>query len=231
MPDRADRIAPISTLLMAPILAVAMLGPAPALAQKSFGAGTGSGPIMTRDELRECIKQQKALGDAVATFEKAKADLEADRVEILKTKQAVDAQTGSVKADVSQVNEVNARTEALSKRVSEWNESWQAFEKADRSGPMAERDRRRLLTEKRNMEKEEQALNAQRAALGGAGSGASQVNTQVDALNARTAAWNERNKRVAKMGEDLTQERDLWASECGNRRYREDDEIAIRNER
>ena len=72
---------------------------------------------------------------------------------------------------------------------------------------------------------------ASRLVLGGASSGASQVNSKVDALNTRTAAWNERNKRVVKMGEDLTQERDLWASECGNRRYREDDEIAIRNER
>ena len=145
MPERADRIAPISALLIASILTVATVAPSLALAQKSLGAGTGSGPIMTRDELRECIKQQKALGDAVATYEKEKADLEAERVEILKTKQAVDAQTGSVKADVMQVNEVNARAQALSKRVSEWNESWQAFEKADRSGPMAERERRRLL--------------------------------------------------------------------------------------
>lgn len=77
------------------------------------------------------------------------------------------------------------------------------------------------------MNKEEADLNAEREALGGVGSGASEVNAKVDALNARTAAWNMRNGAIAKRSEDLTQERDLWAAECGSRRYREDDEIAI----
>jgi hypothetical protein len=78
------------------------------------------------------------------------------------------------------------------------------------------------------MEQQEKALTDERAALGGTGSGAAAVNAKVDALNQRAAAWNERNKALAKRSEDLAQERDLWASECGNRRYREDDEAAIR---
>jgi hypothetical protein len=47
-------------------------------------------------------------------------------------------------------------------------------------------------------------------------------------VQARTVAYNERNKQLVKAGEDLQQERDLWAAECGSRRYREDDEIAIK---
>ncbi|RVT51068.1 hypothetical protein [Rubrivivax albus] len=225
MTVRTAHPASIPALLLMAVLAA----PLPALAQKSLGGGGGSGPVMTRDELRACLKQQATLATMVQNYEQERADLEREKGEILQNKQTLDAEAGGVKADVSKINELNARTEALSKRVSEWNENWQAFEKANRSGPMAERERRRLLSEKRSMEKEEKDLADERAALGDASGGASQVNSKVDALNARTVAWNERNKRVVKMGEDLTQERDLWASECGNRRYREDDEIAIRN--
>ena len=227
MTQSTPRLLPHLTLMA---LAAALSAPLPALAQKSLGGGSGSGPVMTREELRTCLKQQATLKTQVEQYEQEKAAIERDKADIQSTQKAIDAERGGVQADAAKINDVNARTEALSKRVSEWNENWQAFEKANRSGPMAERERRRLLSEKRSMEKEEKDLADERAALGDASGGASQVNSKVDALNARTVAWNERNKRVVKMGEDLTQERDLWASECGNRRYREDDESAIRRE-
>lgn len=229
MIDRSTPLTRNASAAMIAALLVMLAVTTPVLAQKSLGGSAGSGPIMSREELRQCLKQQKALASAVEKFEKEKLDLELEKTEVLRNKQAVDAESGSVKADAAKISDVNTRTEALSKRVGEWNERWQAFEKANRSGPVADRERRRLLTEKRAMEEEEKALTDERGGLGDTGSGASQVNAKVDALNARTLAWNERNKRVAKMGEDLAQERDLWASECGNRRYREDDEIAIRN--
>jgi chromosome segregation ATPase len=165
----------------------------------------------------------------VEQYEKDKADLEREKGEILATQQAIDAERGGVQADAAQINDINARTEALSRRIAEWNERWDAFEKANRSGPLVERQRKRLLDEKREMEREEKELEAARGGFGGTGSGAAAVNAKVDALNARTVAWNQRNNGMVKRGEDLAQERDLWASECGSRRYREDDEIAIRN--
>lgn len=216
----------------APMLAAAVLAALMALpvqAQKSLGGGSGSGPVMTREELRACLKQQGTLKTQVEQFDKDKAELDREKAEIQATQHAIDGERGGVQASAAKINEVNVRTEALSRRIDEWNLAWQEFEKAARSGPTAERMRRRLLDDKRAMEKEEKDLDAERAALGGAGSGATDVNTKVDALNQRAAAWNERNKGMAKRSEDLLQERDLWTSECGNRRFREDDETAIRN--
>ena len=210
-------------------LAVLLALPLPVLAQKSLGGGSGAGPVMTRDELRACLKQQATLKTQVEQYDKDKADLERERAAIQAVQREIDGERGGVQAGAARINELNDRANALAKRIEEWNTAWQEFEKSGRSGPTADRQRRRLVEDKRAMEKEEKELEAERAGMGGTGSGAAEVNAKVDALNARTVAWNERNNVMVKRGEDLQQERDLWASECGNRRYREDDEIAIRN--
>ena len=53
-------------------------------------------------------------------------------------------------------------------------------------------------------------------------------NAKVAALDARVADWNQRNAQVNDSAKALEQERMSWISDCGDRRYREDDEIAIR---
>ena len=226
MTQSTPRLLPHLTLMA---LAAALSAPLPALAQKSLGGGRGSGPVMTREELRTCLKQQATLKTQVEQYEQEKAAIERDKADIQSTQKAIDAERGGVQADAAKINDVNARTEALSKRINDWNVRWQEFERDGRSGAMGDRMRKRLVDEKRAMEREEKALDDERAALGGVGGGASEINAKVDALNARTVAWNARQKAAVKRGEDLQQERDLWASECGNRRFREDDETAIRN--
>jgi cell division protein FtsB len=89
--------------------------------------------------------------------------------------------------------------------------------------------RKQLVEEQRALAKESADLDAERKGMGGGTAAtATQANARSEALNARITSWNQRNAALVKEGEDLTQERDLWASECGNRRYREDDEIAIK---
>jgi uncharacterized protein (DUF3084 family) len=204
----------------------------PVLAQNapktgSLGAGGGSGPVMTREELRTCLKQQAALKQMSETYEANKAQLAADREALLAESKALGGDLGDAQAAAAKVNELNERANAVAQRVNDWNERWQAFEKAKRTGPVADRQRRQLISEQRELEAENAALDAEREQLGGAGQGAAEVNARSEALNARTVAWNDRNKALVDEGDKLAQERDLWASECGNRRYREDDEIAI----
>jgi hypothetical protein len=53
-------------------LAALLALPAPALAQAktgSLGGGAGAGPVMTRDELRTCLKTQVELKQRVADYE------------------------------------------------------------------------------------------------------------------------------------------------------------------
>jgi hypothetical protein len=209
-------------------LAATLSLPAPALAQKSLGAGSGSGPVMTREELRTCLKQQVALKERVELFERDTGSLEREKADILVAQKALDAERGGVVADANKISAVNARAADLSKRIDEWNERWQAFEKEGRTGPFADRQRRKLLDEQREMKAEEADLAAERDKLSGISGSSTELNAKVDSLNQRTAAWNTRNGQMAKRSDDLAQARDLWAAECGSRRYREDDEIAIK---
>lgn len=221
----------LHTLCFAGLMATLTL---PALAQTapktgSLGGGGGSGPVMTREELRTCLKQQDQLAKMRADYEARSAQLDADRQALLAENQAVSSSLGDAQADAAKVNEINARTAALSERVSDWNVRWQDFKNANRSGALADRQRRRLVQEQKEMDAEREALDAERAKLGDGGqSSAAETNARSAALNARTVEWNARNKALAVESENLAQERDLWASECASRRYREDDEIAIK---
>jgi DNA repair exonuclease SbcCD ATPase subunit len=194
----------------------------------SLGSGSGSGPVMTRDELRACIKQQASLQTMSDTYEAKKTQLDADRTALLAETQGVRGDLGDATEQAAKVNELNQRTAEVAERVNDWNVRWNEFQSSKRSGPIVDRQRRQLINEQKALKAENDALDAEREKLGGTGAGAAEANARSDALNARTVAWNDRNKALVAEGEKLAQERDLWASECGNRRYREDDETAIR---
>jgi hypothetical protein len=207
---------------------------APAAAQTpartgSLGGGAGSGPVMTRDELRACLKTQADLTVRVAAYDAQRAALEKEKAAILAENQKLGAEKGNLQSVADSVKQANERGLEMTRRVDDWNERWQAFEKANRSGPVADRQRRQLIEEQKALQKEQADLKAASSDAAAPGAGAAaQFNQRAEAMAARTVAYNEFNKKVAKEGEDLALERDLWASECGNRRYREDDETAIK---
>lgn len=222
----------LSSLTLGCLLATLSL---PALAQTapktgSLGGGAGSGgPMLTREELRACMKEQATLAQRRAAYEAKTAQLKADKDALMGESQAVTGDLTQARQGAAQVDQINARAAEIAKKIEDWNVRWKEFEAANRSGPTGERMRKQLVEEQRALAKENADLDAARKGLGSTTTAsASQANARSEALNARITAWNQRNAALVKEGEDLTQERDLWASECGNRRYREDDEIAIK---
>lgn len=218
----------ISALTLAALLALPTLAFAQAKTG-SLGGGAGAGPVMTRDELRACLKNQAELKQRVADYETQKLAADKEKAEILAENQKLMAEKGQLSSAAGKVKDENTRNADLAKRVEDWNTRWAEFEKSGRAGPMVDRERRRLLDEQKALAREQDAAKA--AASGGGGaetSAAQQFNAKAEAVQARTVAYNERNKQLVKAGEDLAQERDLWAGECGNRRFREEDEIAIK---
>jgi hypothetical protein len=197
----------------------------------SLGDGRGMGPVMTRAELRACLKQQVALKASSDKYAARTEQLAVDRQALLDESKAVRGDLGDAGDAAAKVNDLNRRTSEVAERINDWNTRWQEFEKNKRSGPIFERKRRQLIQEQKDLEGENAALDAERAQLGGTGQGAAEANTRSEALNARTVEWNKRNEALVRDGENIAQERDLWASECGNRRYNEDDEIAIQQGR
>jgi hypothetical protein len=52
-------------------------------------------------------------------------------------------------------------------------------------------------------------------------------NAKAAALEQKVGDWNDRNSRLNADVEKTKTERETWSTECGDRRYREDDEKAI----
>ena len=72
------------------------------------------------------------------------------------------------------------------------------------------------------------AVLLERGKIGGGSTAAAQdYNARADALQKRATEWNARNASLAETSRKLVADREFWADECGNRRYREDDEKAI----
>ncbi|WP_164963766.1 hypothetical protein [Rubrivivax sp. JA1026] len=191
------------------------------------GSGVGGGPLLTRAQLRDCLERRDAVAAGRAEVEAERASLDAERP-------ALAAEQDSLKADREKLNEFSqrskelvARYSELNQRVQDWNQRMEDL--GERTGPTAEREKRKLDREKAEIDKTRLALDAERQQLEqGAQGGVSAFNARAAAAEAKVVSWNERNLALAERTEKLNAERDLWAGECANRRYREDDEILLK---
>lgn len=224
---------PISTPWLQALAALALTLPAaPLLAQpatKALGEGTPSaGPIMTREELRSCMKRQERLPVLRDQVEAERQALDAEKAAILAETNALQGERGKVTAAGADVKSINERTAEVARKIDDWNKRYQEFVNERRSGPFAERKMRAFKSERAEIEAENEALDAERAKSSGVQGDAAAFNQRAAALENRVRAWNERNAAAVKSSEAAARERDLWAGECGNRRYLIDDEAAIR---
>ena len=126
------------------------------------------------------------------------------------------------------VDELNAKTRDFQAQVDTWQKRVAEFNEKGATGRAAEKLREELNKENEALVKRQTELQAERTALT---TRSEQVvkdfNARATALDQRVASWNERNNKMNRDGEALTIERETWVAECGDRRYREDDEKAI----
>ncbi len=198
----------------------------------SMGGGTGSGPLLTRDELRACFQREETVRTRIAAVEAAREPLDREKAEIAAEQEALRAARAPIDERRRLADELGARMKAYSERVADWNARVKEFNEADRRGVQADRMRVQLNKEREDLDKERQALDAEKVQLT---SGSEEMirayNARAAALETRIASWNERN---GKWNEDssLTEaERKDWINGCANRRYREEDELAIKRGR
>lgn len=208
----------------------ATLAASPAAAQ---GAGTGAlgkgtGPIMTREELRTCFRLQDDLNRRRDALEAERQALATEKSAIQAENEALKGGRGDIQDANAKVQAVNAKRSELASRIDDWNQRWQEFEKSNRKGPIAERQRKKLLDEQRDLAKAQEAIDADQSDVAVPTGEAAEFNARAAALEQRTRAWNARNAKAADESIKLTDERELWTIECGNRRFLIDDEKAIR---
>jgi len=193
----------------------------------SLGGGTGSGKLLTRDELRTCLANQDTLAKRRADVEAARGPLDKEKEDLVKEQEALKGEREKVDAARQAVAELNARYKEHADKVQKWNERAKAAQEA--SGKAAEKERDALDRERVDLQRNQAALEADRAKLGdGAQQAVNAFNTRAQALDQKVADWNQRNAALSELAQAVNRDRDTWTADCADRRYREDDEAAIR---
>lgn len=156
---------PLSLLMLAllpAVVAAQTVAPKPG-AERSFGSGSGKGPLLTRAELRACFAQQDELRAETEDIGRQRTAREAERDALLKSGEALKTELAALdRTSAEAVDQYNARAAARDKAIDEHQ------------------------------------------------AGAAAFNQRVEAFNQRKIAFDKA---------------------CGNRRYDENDEIAIRKGR
>ncbi|MGM9489954.1 hypothetical protein [Ideonella sp. YS5] len=205
----------------------------PALAQSDTktlsGKSSGTGKILTKEELRACLQQQTSLASRKTELDSRQTAVAAEREQVQKDTDAIKAEQASLGSQKSAVDDLNARMTAFSAKVKDLQQRRDDFEKSGRGGPTAERERRKLEKEAAEIEKEQAQLNAEREKLQTGGNEAvNKLNARVEAQQQVAQAWNDKSKKLAADQQAYEDDRIAWLDNCGNRRFREDDEKAIK---
>lgn len=215
------------------LAAFVLLASAPAMAQEAGiksldGKARAGGKVMTKDELRVCMKQQDDLA-------KQRTDMEARREALNKERDAIQAENEALKTEQasfkdrnSKIKEYNDRMSAFAARVDTYNAAMAELAEM-KAGPFADRKRRELDKEKQELSR----IDAQQKAEGvnmqsGMQQEVAALNARVDAQGKRATDWNARSKALDDEANAYEDKRIDWKLNCGDRRYREDDEKAIR---
>lgn len=172
--------------------------------------------IMSIDELRVCMTMQKSNEDEAGLIRNEQAafvrDQDAIRVEQAEVKRINDELLTRSAALRSEREAIRARVDEL--RAVATNAKTDA-EKAD-----YEKQREAIGERNRKHDESSAKFNADQQAHA----------NRIDALNAKIEPLNARGKTVNDRVEPLQDKIAKWREQCGNRRFREEDEIVIKKE-
>lgn len=192
------------------------------------GKDSGGGKLLTRDELRTCMKQRDSLANRLKELEAARGALDIERTAIGQERQALATERENMAGMRSEIDAVNAKTKAFQEDVDAWNKRVEAFKASNPSGSAGEKQRAAINEEGEVLRKRQAALQAERDSVLSKGDGAVKAfNARAATLDQKVSDWNERNGKLNAEADKISGERTTWSTECGDRRYREDDEKAI----
>ena len=194
------------------------------------GKGTSSGKLMTRDELRQCLarldqinkdgksldERRDGLGAARSELAKQADALKLEREDVERRQAAVDEWQGRVKAH-------NAALDAFNKKVAGLEEASRSQREALQKELIAEGERLKLASERLAAEQDTLVPSLKSAVAA--------YNLKVESRQAKANEWNLSQQQLADSTQKHDDARGAWLTECANRPYREDDEIAIKQGR
>jgi len=221
-----------TTLLFLTCSAVGAQTPPPKAADGktlSMGLGSSGGKLLARDELRTCFTQRDVLAGRLSEADGQRKALDAERDAIGQERAALVAERTELDKKTEVVKALAPRLEAFKLKFDNFQARVTAFNEANRTGMSADRQRAELQREQVELQASQKALEAERlASIGPAEEAVNRFNASAAAVEAKATDWNQRNGKLNEQSQAVADDRQTWVTECGNRRYREDDETAIR---
>jgi predicted nucleic acid-binding Zn-ribbon protein len=220
-----------SLLLGAAALCLAAAGhaqTAPAGKTATLGEPRSDGKLLSREELRACLAQQKELGLRKPKLEAERAGLERERTELQQIDESLKTDRAAIEKLTETAANLGKRRKELSQQLADYNERVQKFQNSGSSGPTADRQRRSLENEKATLDKDTAALEAQTASVGPDSERmAKAYDARAGVRDKAAADWNSRSAALARSFQSYETDLETWKADCSGRRYREDDEKAI----
>jgi hypothetical protein len=191
------------------------------------GKGTPSGKMLTREELRSCLKRLDDITAGGKDLVQRRTALDAEKDELVKSGDAMKQLRADMDAKLAAVRAWEGRMRAHATEVEAFNQRVLAVGEA----PRGEREGllKALDPQRESLNKTRAALTAEEAALVPAyESSVRSYNERAQARDVVVVDWNARNKALNEAGEQTEAARTAWLSECANRPYRDEDEAAIK---
>ena len=191
------------------------------------GKPAGSGKLMTRDELRTCLKRLDDVNQSGRSVEAQRPSLDRQREELRASGETLKADRAEVERLLAAVREWEVRVRAHAVDI-------EAFNKRSASLTELPRGEQQKITEELKLERERlqkvrDALSVDEAKVVPAyQSTTKSYNDRAVARDAEVNDWNARNTASVDAAAKQQESRALWLNECANRPYLEDDEKAVK---
>ncbi len=195
---------------------------------KTLGGKGPVGKVMTRDELRTCMKRLDSVNTTTKDLEQRRAALDKEKEDLVKSGDALKADRADVDIKLAAVRDWEGRMRAHGAEIEAFNQRLKAADE----GPRNKREElaKEFEAERERLNKARVPLSEEEARLVPAYQNAVKgYNDKATAREAVVVDWNGRNKAINEVSLKHDEERSGWLTECANRPYREDDEIAIKS--
>jgi predicted nucleic acid-binding Zn-ribbon protein len=194
---------------------------------KTLGGKAPVGKMLTREELRACLKRLDGVNAGTKDLEQRRAALDKEKEDLVKSGDALKADRADVDAKLAAVRDWEGRLRAHGAEIETFNQRLKAADE----GPRAKREElaKEFEAERERLAKARVPLGEEEARLVPVYQNAVKAyNDKAATRDTVVADWNGRNKALNEQSAKQEDDRSAWLSECANRPYREDDEIAIK---
>ncbi len=223
-------VAAVTLAIVAAMAAAQTTPPKPGAkaAGKTLGGKTaGSGKLMTRDELRNCLKRLDEANMAAKEITTQRQLLDRERDDLKASGDILATERATLERQLASVRDWESRMREYAVEVETFNQRSVAAQAASRN--QQDKLAEDLKAERERLEKQRETLAADEVRLVPTYQASAKVyNERAIARDGKVTDWNARNAAAVDASVSQQEVRALWLNECANRPYLEDDEKAVK---